>query len=102
MRILLACASGFSTSILVERMKSYVQKEKLDITIDAVSEGRIASVIEDFDMVLLGPQVSHLEQKYRKEFQDLNIPIQTISMMDYGMMDGEKVIKQALKLIRKE
>ena len=97
-RILLACAGGFSTSMLVERMKEAAQKESEDIMIEATAEGRVDKVVNQVDVIMLGPQVGHLEKKFQEKYADKPVKITTIPSMDYGMMNGEKVLQQALDL----
>ena len=42
---------------------------------------------------MLGPQVRYLEGNFKEK---LDIPVEVINMQDYGMMNGEKVLKEAL------
>lgn len=95
-KILLACAGGFSTSMLVERMKESAKNKGLEIVIDAAAESDIESQ-KPFDIIMLGPQMGHAEGELSKTYPD--IPVTTINMMDYGMMNGEKVLDAALKLL---
>lgn len=97
-KILLACAGGFSTSMLVERMKKAAKDKGLEIIIDAAAESDIESQ-KPFDIIMLGPQMGHAEGELSKTYPD--IPVTTINMMDYGMMNGEKVLDAALKLLDK-
>ncbi|MCL1995761.1 MAG: PTS sugar transporter subunit IIB [Defluviitaleaceae bacterium] len=97
-KILLACAGGFSTSMLVEKMKEEAQKRGLSVVIDATAQTAIDKEIDSISVVLLGPQMSHAE-KGLKEKYGAKVPIAVIPMMDYGMMNGEKVLNQALELI---
>lgn len=97
-RIILACAAGFSTSMLVERMRAYAEKEQLDIFIDATSEGNIHKIINQIDILLLGPQVNHMEEYLKEKYKNRPIKISVIDSMDYGLMDGKKVLKDALKI----
>lgn len=97
-KILLACAGGFSTSMLVERMKEAAKNKGLEIIIDAAAESDIESQ-KPFDIIMLGPQMGHAEGELSKTYPD--IPVTTINMMDYGMMNGEKVLDAALKLLDK-
>ncbi|MNN63260.1 Oligo-beta-mannoside-specific phosphotransferase enzyme IIB component [compost metagenome] len=97
-KILLACAGGFSTSMLVEKMKESVSKQGLDIVIDACGEGAIENYLP-VDVVMLGPQLGHAEDSVKNKVGS-DIPVTVIDMMDYGMMDGEKVLNTALKLMR--
>lgn len=96
-KILLVCAGGFSTSMLVEKMKEAVSKKELDIVIDACGEGVLESYLPA-DIVMLGPQMGHAEDIV-KEKVGPSVPVTVIDMMDYGMMDGEKVLGTALKLM---
>ena len=74
-KILLACSGGFSTSMLVQRMKEAAVAKNLNIEILAVGEDNIF------------------------EQSDLNMPVCTIDMMDYGMMNGEKVLAEVLEKV---
>ncbi|RRJ62074.1 PTS sugar transporter subunit IIB [Paenibacillus oralis] len=94
-KILLVCSSGMSTSMLVEKMKEAAAAEGIEVFIDATAESEMEK-FTDMDVVLLGPQIGHMEAEMKRTFP---IPVMTINMMDYGMMDGEKVLKSALSLL---
>lgn len=96
-RIILACAVGFSSSMLVERMKAYANEEQLDVFVDAVSEEGINKIIDQVDILLLGPQVNHMEEVLKERYKNRPVKISVIDSMDYGLMDGKKVLKDALK-----
>lgn len=96
-RIMLACAGGFSTSMLVERMKEYAKEAQLDVVIDATSEGSMHKLIDHVDILLLGPQINHMEENLKEKYRNHPVKILTIESMDYGLMDGEKVLRNALK-----
>jgi PTS system cellobiose-specific IIB component len=96
-RIILACAVGFSSSMLVERMKAYANEEQLDVFVDAVSEEGINKIIDQVDILLLGPQVNHMEEILKEKYKDRPVKISVIDSMAYGLMDGKKVLKNALK-----
>ncbi|AYW44827.1 PTS sugar transporter subunit IIB [Tetragenococcus koreensis] len=96
-KIMLACAGGFSTSMLVTQMNKAAEKKGIEVEIDAVSESALDNY-EDLDIILLGPQVGHIKDELKKSF---SIPITVISQMDYGMMNGEKVLNEALELLEK-
>ena len=50
--------------------------------------------------ILLGPQVKFLLEKTKEQFAPLGIPVAVIAPEIYGMMDGEKAMKEVLKLIK--
>lgn len=97
--ILLACAGGMSTSMLVEKMDQYAKANHIDAYINAVAEGTVMKVIDNYDVLLLGPQVSHMVGKFQENLKAKAIPVSSIDMMDYGMMNGENVVKKALRLV---
>lgn len=98
MNILLACAAGMSTSMLVQRMKESANQEGIELEIDAVPVGFLKDRIEGVQLILLGPQVSYMENDIAAEHP--SIPVQTVNMMDYGMMNGKKVLADAINTIK--
>ncbi len=94
MKIILACAAGMSTSMLVERMKESADQKGMELQIDAVPISSLSSHTEGTDIILLGPQVSYMEEKVASD--NPSIPVKVIEMMDYGMMNGEKVLADTL------
>lgn len=96
--ILLICSAGMTTSFLVEKMKKVAEQENHDVHIEATSDSNSDSFVGKVDAVLLGPQVKFLEEKTKEKFT--GVPVAVINMMDYGTMNGEKVLKQALDLIK--
>lgn len=99
--ILLACAAGMSTSMLVQRMEKAVQDMEGDYQIYAVSVPEVDKEVEqnDIDIVLLGPQVRYEERKLKEKLDPKNIPLRVIDMADYGMMNGQSVLEKALDII---
>lgn len=95
--ILLVCAGGFSTSMLVERMKAAANKKGVEVTINACGEGALDNYLPA-DIVMLGPQMGHQEDSIKEKVGN-DISVTVIEMMDYGMMDGEKVLSTALNLL---
>jgi len=96
--IMLACAAGMSTSMLVKRMQDAAKAEGKDYEIFAKSTSDIdAELASDRkpDVLLLGPQVGYLKNDVKKKTDEAGIPMDVINMMDYGMMKGDKVLAAA-------
>lgn len=95
--IMLCCAAGMSTSILVKKMQDAVAKQGLDYEIFAcpASDADVKLQSQQIDCVLLGPQVRYMLDDFQKKLADTNIPVEVIDMVAYGMMDGQKVLNQA-------
>lgn len=102
MKILLACVAGMSTSLLVEKMKKEANKRSIkDVVIKAVPVEEIKSVIDDFDVVLLGPQARFKEKMVSKICSEKNKKYCIIPYQIYGLVDGAKALNLALSLIGK-
>ena len=96
--IMLACAAGMSTSMLVKRMQDAAKAEGKDYEIFAKSTSDIdAELASDHkpDVLLLGPQVGYLKNDVKKKTDEAGIPMDVINMMDYDMMKGDKVLAAA-------
>lgn len=99
--IMLVCAAGMSTSLLVTKMRQAAEKKGLEADIFAISASEFDETLErkNIEVVLLGPQVKFMRKQLEPKLADKNIPIESINMQYYGMMNGEKVLEQALELI---
>lgn len=99
-RILLVCSAGMSTSLLVSKMKAAAEKENIKCEINATAEAELKEHIDSTDVILIGPQVRFLLSKIKSNTVSKGIPVEVINAIDYGTMNGEKVLKQALSLIK--
>lgn len=100
MRILLCCAGGFSTNMLMQNMKKVIKESaKLneeDFKFTAIPADTLESEIDNWDIVLIGPQVSHKVDFIESVCNPRNIPFAVIDRDVYGQMDGATVLKLAL------
>lgn len=97
MNIMLACAQGLSTSLLVEKLKATAQNSGKDYKIWAVDQATIENELGNFDVLLLGPQVQHMLKKITK-IVDGKAPVAVIKPVDYGRMNAEGILHQAEEL----
>lgn len=99
MKILLACALGCTTGMLVDKMKQ--SAEPGDI-IEAHSVNEVKKIYKNYDCVILGPQVRLQLDEIRKFCTPDHIPVDMVDFAAYGRMDGAKVYQQAKKLVQGE
>lgn len=95
--ILLVCNAGMSTSMLVKKMQDAAKEANIEVHIEAKSVTEAKKNLEGIDIILLGPQIRYELNNIKAIAQD--IPVEAINMQDYGMMNGKKVLEQALKVI---
>lgn len=104
LNIVLCCSAGMSTSLVVEKMQDAAKEKGIDVEIKAVP----VSSVEDFDsshkidILLLGPQVKFKLNELKEVYKDQNTLVDVINMMDYGMINGEKILTDALKAYKEQ
>jgi len=89
-----------STSLLVEKMKKAALERQLEVTIEAIPVVEFETRITEADVVLIGPQVKYRWAQFKQVADAKGKPIEVIDMMAYGMVNGPKVLDQALALMR--
>ena len=105
MKILLVCAGGFSTTMMMESMKKVVKESKSldekDYPMESIGVDKLERYINDYDVILVGPQLSHKYDFIKGEADKVNKPTVLLTSDIYGSMDGATVMKQALVAYRK-
>lgn len=98
-RILLACSSGMSTSLLVSKMKEVAKEKGIEAEIWAVAQDKAPKEMERADVLLIGPQMRFMKKKLAAVAEQVGIPLDVIDPVAYGRIDGEAVLNKALELI---
>ncbi|WP_330982624.1 MULTISPECIES: PTS sugar transporter subunit IIB [Enterobacterales] len=98
-KIYLCCAAGMSTSMLVERMRAAAKSQNIEAEITAVPVSDFSQIVTEADVILLGPQVKFQLQSLTQAAEPYGVPVAAIDMMQYGSMQGDKVLQQALSLL---
>ena len=101
-KVYLFCSAGMSTSMLASNMQDVANQHSLPIKVAAFPHNKLEEIISDDrpDCILLGPQVKYMYEETVEQFGSQGIPIAVIDQVDYGMMNGEKVLKSAIRLIK--
>lgn len=101
-KIVLFCAAGMSTSVLVSKMREAAVKKGIEASIDAYPESSLRNKLEEgIDVALLGPQVRYKLTSAKSLCSEKGVPVDVINSMDYGMMKGDKVLEFALEMLKK-
>ena len=98
-KILLLCAAGMSTSLLVTKMLKSAEEKNIKVKIEACPVAKFTEKMNEFDIFLLGPQVRFKQADLSKLAADIGKKVEVINMMDYGTMNGAKVREAALKAL---
>ena len=97
-KILLVCSAGMSTSLLVSKMRNSAKEKGIEVEIDALPVAEASTVVDNVDIVLLGPQVRFQKGNVEKLVKG-RIPVEVMDMRQYGMMNGEAILEDALQKI---
>lgn len=102
-KIYLFCSAGMSTSMLAQIMQSFADEKSLAFKVKAFSYDQLDEVMKSDrpDCILLGPQVNYLLDEVVKDYKQTGTPIMVIDSSYYGAMNGEEVLKDAVRLMRK-
>ncbi|MDF0480803.1 PTS sugar transporter subunit IIB [Vagococcus sp. PNs007] len=95
MKILLVCAGGMSTSILMQKMEKYWKEQGIELNIKAVGLGEYTEVFEEYDIVMVGPQVSYRLKEVKEK---TGKPCETIGSFEYAIGDCPKIMALAESL----
>ena len=90
MKVLLICAAGMSTSILMKKMEQYASDQGFELAIKAVGLMEYQDYVNDYDVVLLGPQVSY---KLDSVKSTVTKPAASIPAMEYAIRDCKKIFQ---------
>ena len=93
MKLMLVCNAGMSTSMLVSK----IERAGIELEVAAFPLTQAEKAINDWDVVMLGPQVRHCLPQLKKATD--KTPIEVIDMKDYGLMNGANVLKKALEIV---
>lgn len=96
--VTLLCAMGMSTSLLVNKMKEAAKKSGEEVTIVAMAKDAFDAYNGETDVLLIGPQIRHMYDELKEKYEPKGIKVGLINSMDYGMMNGQKVLDFALNL----
>ena len=99
--IYLFCSAGMSTSLLAKKMQQVANSYDLPILVEAYSYSEIDKIISEKEpsCILLGPQVKYMLDEVTEKYGS-KVPVSVIDSSDYGAMNGEKVLKTAIKKIK--
>lgn len=103
-RFYLFCNAGMSTSLLASKMQQVANDNGLPIEIKAYSDSQMDAIVNELnpDVILLGPQVKYLYDKVVDRYGQNGTPVFVIDTTDYGNVNGERVLKTALKIYKEK
>ena len=96
-KVLLICAGGMSTGILMKKMEKYAVEQGFQLQIEAIGMSAYEEVYKNYDVILLGPQVSYKKDEIEQATQ---MPIAVIAAYDYAIGNAANIMKQVDELYK--
>ena len=96
-KIVLLCAAGMSTTMLVKKMREAAANDGFECEIGAYAQADAKEKASDADVILLGPQIRFAKPKIEEACP--NVPVVPIDMKVYGRMDGKGAFEIAKNTI---
>lgn len=95
MKILLVCAGGMSTGLLMKKMETYWKENGEENSINAVGLSEYRDVYKEYDIIMVGPQVGYRLKQIK---EDTGLPCEVIPSFDYAVANCANIMKIANKL----
>lgn len=94
--ILLVCAGGLSTGLLMQKMEKYALEQEIELKIKACGVLSYDKYYQDFDVILIGPQVRY---KLKEIAENTQYPCAVMDSFDYGTQNCANIMKMAMNLV---
>lgn len=86
-KVLLCCSGGYTTSYFALKIEEAAKILNVDLDVKAVGYNRLYHEGENYDVILLAPQISYIYSKVREIIKDkiiLKIPTKIFASYDVG------------------
>lgn len=95
MKILIICAVGMSSSLVVKKMQDVAPEGTI---IDYGIGMSMIEKMDGYDVVLFGPQLRYKKDELNEAAENANLPHAFIDMIQYGRAMGKEIYEQAVEL----
>mgnify|MGYP000629899215 CR=1 FL=1 len=106
LKVLLCCTGGLTTGYFADRINQITKLLNIDVQVSAVSYNNLYKASEDYDMIMLAPQISYMYAKVCEILKNkivLNIPPAIFAKYDVkeilNLVDQE-LIKNVTKMVK--
>ena len=100
-KMILLCEAEVSTDLIVNKMKEYTKVKNVDVDIKALPLAECEEIINNFDIILLSPQV-RFQMPQVNALVNGKIPVKAIDTVLYGMKNEKVILEQTLNLLNKK
>ncbi len=91
MKVLLVCAGGMSTSILMKKLEKHAAAKGFGFEVVARGIMDYEDIYAGYDVILVGPQVGYKKDEI---VQKTGKPVAVVAQMDYDLGNAENIFRQ--------
>lgn len=97
-KVLLSCSSGLTTSMFAQQLNSTVELLGMDYHFDAVAYTNIYDDVENYDAILIAPQIGYMLKRLKESLPDKLIEqIPTVAFASYDSMEVIQFIQREME-----
>ncbi len=97
MKILMVCAGGLSSSIVMKKVRKYGEETGEEIVIDAAPASEVEERWMNYDCILTAPQVRN---KFNEIKEASGVPVAAMQPQDYAIANAANIVKLAKSIIK--
>lgn len=102
MKILLVCAGGMSSSIIVKTLEKEAEKNGVKLEVTAVGSQEFQEEIKNnYEAAMVAPQIRYLFDHLKKFADEEGVRCEVIQPQGYSPLGGPKLFKQLQDLLAK-
>ena len=97
MKILIICAAGMSSSLIVDKMKKLAPEGTVieySVGMNTIKE------LDGYDVLLIGPQLRYKKDQILAMAEKAGVPCGFIDMIQYGRAMAQEIYDQAVELYK--
>lgn len=91
-QVLMCCTGGLTTGFFADKMSQYCQINQLSYEISAASVFEIGDLYQNYDLILIAPQLRHRVPELSKEYP--SVVIQSIDPVTFATYDCRSLLQQ--------
>jgi len=98
LRVLLSCSAGLTTAMFAENLNSMANMMGLDYQFNAVSYLSIYEEVENYDVVLIAPQIGYMLNRLKESLADkLVLQIPTAIFASYDALSALRFVQEEIE-----
>lgn len=91
-KVLLSCSGGLTTSYFAYSIQEIINQKNLGIQVDAVAYTDIDNVADQYDIILLAPQIAYMLPRYKEKY---GCKVMAIESVDFATSNFEGIMEKA-------